>query len=190
MDYKRLFETSLLLLRHPARAWWIVLHKGERSAMLGEFLYPLIMLCGTSLFVGRILSNGFGWDSVYTGLISAAVRSFSLLFAYYASAYATAFLSAKFTDRETPREVTDMLAGYSMVVLLLLEICLGLFPEVLVLAFIAQLYTLKVVWDGAAVLMRIDEEHRLGYTMALTIVILMMPVIINKLMGYLSVLLG
>jgi hypothetical protein len=82
-----------------------------------------------------------------------------------------------------------MFTGYSMVVLLCLDICLGLFPEFRILAFIAQFYTLKIVWDGAAVLMKIGEERRLAYTMVVAVILMLMPFVINKIMGSLSLLL-
>jgi hypothetical protein len=190
MDYKKLFATSLELIAHPARAWLHVMHKGTKREMLGEFLYPLVMLCGTALFLGRIFNNGLGWDSFYTSMISAALCTFSLIIAYNVSAYAVAFFSAKYTDREFTRETTDVFTGYSMVVLMGLDICLGLFPEFRILAFIAQFYTLKIVWDGAAVLLKINEERRLIYTMVVSVILIAMPFIVNKIIGTLSLLIS
>lgn len=186
MDYKKLFATSLELIAHPARAWLHVLHKGTKREMLSEFLYPLAVLCGTALFLGRIFNNGFGWNSLYTSIISAALCFFSLLIAYNISVYAVAFFSRKYTGQETPRDTIEMLTGYSMVVLLCLDICLGLFPDFRILAFIAQFYTLKIVWDGAAVLIKINEERRLIYTMVVAMILLIMPFVVNKIIGMLS----
>ena len=188
MDYKKLFATSLSFITNPAQAWLYVSRKGTRREMLGEFLYPLVILCGTALFLGRIFNNGLGWDSFYTSMISATLRSFSLLIAYNVSVYAVAFFSAKYAGREFLRDTVEMFTGYSMVVLLCLDICLGLFPEFSILAFIAQFYTLKVVWDGAAVMMKIGEERRLAYTMAVAVILMLMPFVVNKIMGTLSLL--
>ena len=190
MDYKKLFATVLNIIAHPARAWWYVSHKGTKREMLVEFFYPLVVLCGTALFLGRIFSNGLGWDSLYTSTISAALRSFSLLIAYNISVYAIAFFSAKYTGKELSRETAEMFTGYSMVVLLCLDICLGLFPEFRILAFIAQFYTLKIVWDGAAVLIKITEERRLAYAMIVAIILIIMPFVVNKIIGALSLLIS
>lgn len=188
MDYKKLFATSLELIIHPARAWRHVSHKGTKREMLSEFLYPLVMLCGTALFLGRLFNNGWGWDSFYTSTISAALRSFSLLIAYNISAYAVAFFSTKYTGRELSRDTMEIFTGYSMVLLLGLDICLGLFPEFRILAFIVQFYTLKIVWDGAAVLIKINEERRLGYTMTVALILILMPFVVNKIIDSLSLL--
>ena len=186
MDYKKLFATTLELIAHPAKAWWHVSHKGTKHEMLGGFLYPLVMLCGTALFLGRIFSNGFSWESFYSGTINAALCSFSLVIAYKVSSYAVAFFSAKYAGNDISRDVIDIFTGYSMVVVLCLNICLGLFPEFRILALIAQFYTLKIVWDGAAILMKIGEERRLPYTMVVSVILILMPVAISKLMGLFS----
>lgn len=188
-NYKRLFNNVMQLLGHPARTWLHVFHRGSKGVMLGEFLYPLIMLCGTAFFVGRIFSNGIGWESIYSGIINAALRSLSLLFTYYILTYVLSFFTTKYTSNEYPRDLIDVFTGYSMVVILGLDICLGLFPEMRILAFIAQFYTLKIVWDGAAVLLKIDEERRLGYTMVVSVFIIIMPAVIGKIVGMLSIVL-
>ena len=189
MDYKKLFRIVVRFLAHPAKAWMRTSHKGSKNAMLGEFFYPFIMLCGAALFLGRIFTNGLGWDSIYTGMISAALRSLSLLFAYYLSVYAVSFFTDKYTSSEYPRDQLALFTGYSMVVVLGLDVCLGLFPEVRVLAFIAQFYTLKIVWDGAAVLMKIPEDRRLAYTMVVALIVMAMPAAVGKLMSFLSIVL-
>ena len=99
-----------------------------------------------------------------------------------------AFHREKYIDKECMRETIEIFTGYSMVVLLCLDICLGLFPEFRILAFITQFYTLKIVWDGAAVMMKINEERRLIYTMVVAIILIAMPFVVNKIMGALSLL--
>ncbi|MBE6303972.1 MAG: YIP1 family protein [Bacteroidales bacterium] len=190
MDYKKLFATVQELIAHPAKAWLQVLHKGTKREMLGEFLYPLAILCGTALFLGRVFNNGLGWDSFYTSTISAALCTFSLLIAYKISAYAIAFFTKKYTSKDFRRETIEVFTGYSMVVVLCLNLCLGLFPEFRILAFIAQFYTLKIVWDGAAVLIKINEERRLIYTMVVSLILIVMPFVVNKIMGALSLLIS
>ena len=53
MDYKKVLKTVLFLLKHPAMAWRVVSHDENVNAMLANFLYPLVMLCGTSMFLGH-----------------------------------------------------------------------------------------------------------------------------------------
>ena len=187
MDYKKVYKTAVELLVHPARAWWHIMHRVSKEGMMGDFLYPMVMLCGTALFLGRILSNGLGWTSLYSSLVDASLRSISLLFAYYALSFLVALFTDRYIGREADRELTDVFTGYSMVVVLVLEICMGLFPEFGILAFIAQFYTLKVVWDGAVVLIKVSEERRFVYTMVVSILLMVVPVVVCRLIGMLSI---
>ena len=189
MDYKKVFKTVLYLLKHPAMAWRVVSHGENLNAMRGHFLYPLVRLCGPARVVGRIITNGIGWNTLYVSLISAALCSMSMLIAYYVSSMLLRFFTVKYTGTDYQRDTINLFTGYSMVVVLVLNICLGLFPELSLLAFIAQFYTLKVVWDGAAVLIKINEERRLLYVVIVSVVIMAMPFVISKLMGLLSVVL-
>lgn len=190
MDYKRVFDTSVLLVTQPARAWRLIHHKGTKNGMLGGFFYPMIILCGTASFFGRFSSNGISFDSFYAALISATVRSLALLFAYYISSYCISFFSKKYMQTKYERDFTDIFTGYSTVVVVVLGICLGFFPEFWIMAFIAQFYTLKIVWDGAAVFMKVPEERRFAYTMIVSLIIMFMPVITDRIMSFLSVLLN
>ena len=50
--------------------------------------------------------------------------------------------------------------------------------------------SLKIVWDGAAVLIKINEERRLIYTMVVSLILIVMPFVVNKIMGALSLLIS
>jgi hypothetical protein len=190
MDYKKVFGSVMFLLKHPAMAWRLVSHEDSVNAMFGNYLYPLVMLCGTSVLLGRIFTNGIGWDTLYASLINAALCSVSMLVAYYALSFLLHIFTVKYTGVEYQRETVNLFTGYSMVVVLVLNICLGLFPDLRLLAFIAQFYTLKIVWDGASVLMKINEERRLLYVVIVSVAVMAMPFLIGRLLGFLSVVLN
>ena len=91
---------------------------------------------------------------------------------------------------EYDRQHTDNLTAYSMVVIFLLEILLALFPNFRIIGWILQFYTVKIVWDGAAVLMRVPEERRFTYTMAVSLLVMVIPFLMGTLMSGLSTNLG
>ena len=70
---------------------------------------------------------------------------------------------------------------------MLLEICLGLFPNFRIIGWILQFYTVKIVWDGAAVLMRVPEERRLSYSILVSLLVIFVPVAVGVVMSMLSV---
>lgn len=190
MDFKKMIDVVVQLLTQPAKAWWSISHKGSRSAMLNGYLYPLIMLCCLSSFLGTLFKNELGFESFYYAMVRMGVLFATLFFTYHLSAYFIARISTAFMKAEYDRKLTDLLTGYSMVVVLLLDMCLELFPNFRIIGWILQFYTVKIVWDGAAVLMRIPEDRRLAYTMAVSLLVIVVPIALGFVMSELSTNLG
>lgn len=190
MDIKKLSDMVLMLLSMPAKAWRVISRIEGRSAVLNEFLYPMIMLCCLSTLLGTFIVHDLSIDSFYYAMVKAGVQFATLFFAYHLLAFFVAKISTTYMKAEYDRQHTDSLTAYSMVVVLLLEILLALFPNFRIIGWILQFYTVKIVWDGAAVLMRVPEERRLTYTMAVSVLIIIMPVILGALMSGLYTNLG
>ena len=109
---------------------------------------------------------------------------------YHLLAFFVAKISTAYMKAEYDRLHTDQLTAYSMVVVLLLEILLALFPNFRIIGWILQFYTIKIVWDGAAVLMRIPEERRFTYTIAVSVLVIVVPFVMGAVMSGLSTNLG
>lgn len=186
MDFKQMIATVSKLITSPAIAWKAISHSESKAAMLNTYLYPLIMLCCMSAFLGNIFNHEFGFESFYYAMIKTGVLFATLFFTYHLTAYLVAKISATLMRAEYDRQQTDLLAGYSMVVVLLLDLCLGLFPNFRIIGWILQFYTVKIVWDGAAVLMRIPEERRLSFTMLVSLIVILAPIAIGTVMSKLS----
>lgn len=184
---KQLLGNVILLVTQPAKAWKFVSRMGNRSAMFREFLYPLIILSCLATFLGMIFGTGLAGESIYPALVRMAVLFLTFFCTYHLSAFLVAHLSTHYMNMDTNRDKTDLLTGYSMVVVLLLDLCLGVFPNFRIIGWIAQFYTVKIVWDGAAVLLRIPEDRRLGYTMIVSLMIIFIPIILGWGMSLLSV---
>lgn len=187
MKMKQLLRNVGLLITQPAMTWKFVSRMGNRNAMMREFLYPMIMLACIATFLGKMFDSGFSVESIYPTIMRVVEVFFTLFCTYHLSAFLVAKLSVKYIDNDVNRTKTDVFSGYSMVVVMLLDICLGLFPSSMIIAWIAQFYTVKIVWDGAAVLLRIPEEKRLGYTMLVSLFIIIIPVILGKVFSLLLV---
>lgn len=190
MDYKRLMKTVIVLLSQPAKAWRAISLGEGKAPMFNDYLYPLIMLCSLSTFLGTLFTHDLGFDSFYFATIKMGVQFATLFFAYHLLSFIVAKISVKYINEECNRLHTDKLTAYSMVVILLLEILLALFPNFRIIGWILQFYTVKIVWDGAAVLMRIPEERRFTYTMAVSLCVLFVPFAMGALMSALSTNLG
>ncbi len=184
--FKRLLNTNIRLLTQPAKSWLHISRSMDRATMFNTFLYPMIALCCLATFIGGVLGSASGFESLYPVLVHMGVQFFAFFFSYHIIAISVSKITTKMFKTEYDRQVTDCLVGYSMVVVLLLDACLGLFPNFRIIGWIAQFYTVKIVWDGATVLMRIKEENRLGYTMLVSILIIFTPVVMDKVMSVLT----
>lgn len=190
MNLKKLAATVLMLISQPAKAWRIISHSASRAPMLNEYLYPFIMLCCLSTLLGTLFTHELGMESFYFATVKMGVQFATLFFAYHILAFFVAKISVTYMKTEYDRLHTDQLTAYSMVVVLLLEILLALFPNFRIIGWMLQFYTVKVVWDGAAILMRIPEERRLTFTMAVSVLVMAVPFIMGALMSGLSTNLG
>lgn len=184
--FKRLFGSTAQMLLHPAKAWDGIKDTATAGNMFSEFLYPMIMLCGTAKIIGCILSDGIGFDTLYGSLADAAMYTFSLLIAFYIAVPAIRFIAEKVLKTTIGQGAAYILTGYSMTAILALEICSGIFPAIRPLAFIAQLYTLRIVWDAAITLFDAEKGQRIVYTIAASVTLIALPVIICKVSGMLS----
>lgn len=190
MNFKKLIDMVLMLVSQPAKAWRQISHSESRAPMFNEYLYPLIMICCLSTLLGTLFTHEWGTESFYFAAVKMGVQFATLFFAYHILAFFVAKISATYMKAEYDRMHTDQLAAYSMVVVLLLEILLALFPNFRIIGWLLQFYTIKVVWDGAAVLMRIPEERRFTFTIAVSALVILVPFVMGTIMSGLSTNLG
>ena len=57
MNYKELFNRVVSLISTPAKAWSEISIETDGKKVLGEFVYPMIGLCGLSVFIGTFIGN-------------------------------------------------------------------------------------------------------------------------------------
>lgn len=186
MDFKLLLHKTVRMVTHTAMAWKYIARNGTYKEMMNGFLLPLIAMACVVTLVGKIIGSGFESQSVYPAVIRMIDVSLTLYFSYIISVFVVSKIAPRFTVMpDVADDRTKLFVGYSMVVILVLEICLGLFPNFRIIGWIAQFYTVKIVWDGATIMLRIPEERRLGFTMAVSIIIIFLPMILHRIVSLL-----
>lgn len=190
MNFKKLLNTNLLLITQPAKSWKTISQTIDREKMFNTYLYPMIAFCCLATFLGTIFGNGVNPESLYPAIVGMGVQFFTLFVSYHLIAFLTAKLTKIYTKAEYDKATTDSLTCYSMSIMFLLSICFGLFPNFRIIFWIMQFYTVKIVWDGAAVLMRIHEDNRLAYTIIISIFIIFIPAIMDRTISVLTENLG
>lgn len=129
-----------------------------------------------------------GRDSLQPALIQACSTCVALFCAFFASAYLVDLLTQKYLQRDACVLRSRQLVGYSMVVLFVLDIVVGLLPEFIILKWLLQFYTVKVVWDGVRLLVKVEDNKMLSYTLMVSAIILFVPVLIQWLFDLMSTL--
>ena len=86
--------------------------------------------------------------------------------------------------------LAQQFAGYALVVTFLLHIVTGLLPDFSIIGWLLQFYIVYVVWEGARVVMLVEEKNRLRYTIFSSILLILCPeviqVVFNKLTAILN----
>ncbi|GAE16256.1 hypothetical protein JCM6292_2658 [Bacteroides pyogenes JCM 6292] len=86
--------------------------------------------------------------------------------------------------------LTQQFAGYSLVVLFLLQIITGLLPSFRIIAWLLQFYIVYVVWEGAPIVMKVKENDRLKYTLLSSALLILCPAAIEFVFNKLTTLLN
>ena len=72
------------LISSPAKAWEEISMEEDRRKVYMAFVYPMIGLCGLSVFIGSLLTNGWGGPQSFqiamTNCCAVAVALFGAIF--------------------------------------------------------------------------------------------------------------
>ena len=117
MNYKDLFNRVVLLISSPAKAWTEINTEEDRRKVLGTFVYPMIGLCGLSVFIGTFIGNTAGVSAFQIAMTRCCAIFVSLFGGYFLAAYAVNQLGKKLLNRGEQYELNQQFVGYAMVVL-------------------------------------------------------------------------
>lgn len=189
MNYKELFNRVVLLISAPAKAWIEIKNEKDRRQLLVTFVYPLIGLCGLSVFIGTFIGNTAGVEAFQIAMTRCCAVFVSLFGGVFLAAYIIDLLGKKWFDRTDPPELSQQFVGYGMVVTFVLDIISGLF-SISILRWILQFYTVFVVYEGARVLMEVKERDLTRYSLIASVVMILSPEIIAIVFNKLSIMLN
>ena len=167
------------LISSPAKAWEEISMEEDRRKVFMAFVYPMIGLCGLSVFIGSLLTNGWG--------CAVAVALFG---GYFLAAYAINEMGIKMFGMHANMPLVQQFAGYALVVPFLLQIVTGLLPDFRIIAWLLQFYIVYVVWEGAPIMMKVEEKQRLKYTLLSSVLLILCPTVIQFVFNKLTAILN
>jgi len=180
LNYKELFNRALLLISSPARAWEEIRLEEDRRKVFTAFVYPMIGLCGLSVFIGSLLLKGWsGPESFQYAMTQCCAVAVSLFAGYFLAASLINELRVRLLNQESDVLLCRQFAGYALVVSFLLQIIIGVLPDFRIIAVLLKFYMVYVVWEGSAVLMQVADKKRLSFTLLASLLLLVCPSLIE-----------
>lgn len=190
MDYKALFKIAILLISSPAKAWEEI-RLQDRHDVFTAFVYPMIGLCGVAVFIGSLVTNGWGGpQSFQIAMTKCCAVAVALFGGYFLAAYAINRMRVRLFGTDSDILLTQQFAGYALVVTFLLNIVIGLLPDFWLISLLLQFYIVYVVWEGARVLMEVKEKSRLRFTIFSSTLLILCPAIIQFVFNKLTAILN
>lgn len=191
MNYKELFRIAMLLISSPATAWEEIRMEEDRRKVFTEFVYPMIGLCGLFVLIGSLVVNGWGGpQSFQIAMTQCCAVAVALFGGYFLAAYAINELRVKMFGMPSDTPLTQQFAGYALAVSFLLQMLTGLLPDFKVIAWLFQFYIVYVVWEGATILMQVEDKHRLRFTLLVSVLLIVCPAAIQFVFNKLTTILN
>jgi len=189
LNYKGLFDRVLLLLSSPAKAWADIVCEDDRKKVMSEFVYPMIGLCGLSVFIGTFIGNTAGTSAFQVAMTRCCATFVSLFGGFFLASYLTNLWGKNSLGRDDEKELNQQFVGYAMVVTFVLNIISGLFT-ISLLHWIFQFYTIFVVYEGARTLMGVDRKDLTRYSLIASVIVIVCPSLIATVFDKLSLILN
>lgn len=181
--YKEIIKLVILIISQPAKAWEMLsLKEDKEEDFLSRFIYPLIGMVTLAAFLGVLFTRKeFDVELALKSSIKTLVSSFG---GFYLAAYLLNELWVSMFKRVKDMKRWQCFVGYSSSLVYALTIILMLLPEFFFLR-IFILYTVYIVWEGAASYMGVEENVKLKFVGIVSAVILLAPIVIDFLLSML-----
>lgn len=181
----------MLLISSPAKAWEEIRLEEDRRKVFTVFVYPMIGFCGLSVLIGSLVTNGWGGpQSFQIAMTQCCAVAVALFGGYFLAAYAINELRVKIFGMPNDIPLTQQFAGYAMVVYLLIQMINGILPDFRMIGWLLQFYTVFVVWEGADILMKVEEKKRLRFTLLSSALLIVCPALIQVVFNKLTMILN
>ena len=155
------------------------------------FVYPMIGLCGLSVFLGSLLTKGWGEPEHFQyAMTRCCAMAVSLFGGFFLAAYLINGMRVRLLEQESDVTLCQQFAGYSLVLIFLQQIVVGLLPSFYIIALLLTFYTVYIVWEGADRLVQVAEKKRLQFTLLSSALLMVCPLFIDWLFNKLTLLLN
>lgn len=179
--YKEIYEEIKQIIFYPAKAWKEIEKNGFEKNVQKNYIYPLIVATTIAVILGQIWITSFDIQMIIK-------VGFITFISYFISFFASIFLLGKFIEKKYEREIDlkkiKIFVAYSSTLMLVMNMIVGLIPVDMFFLKVFNIYTAYIVLQGAYIL-DIKEEEQNTFVLVTTIIILLCPYIVEKLLTFL-----
>ena len=155
------------------------------------FVYPMIGLCGLSVFIGALMTMGWGGpESFQYAMTRCCAVAVALFGGYFLAAYLINEVLVRYFKMSARLPEVQQFAGYAMVVIFLLRIVIGILPDFQIIALLLQFYTVYIIWEGCVKVLDIRMKDRLSFTLIASILLIACPTLVEWMFNELTVVLN
>ncbi|MDR3340124.1 MAG: YIP1 family protein [Candidatus Symbiothrix sp.] len=186
--YKRLFILLFNLISHPAQSWK---EQAEEQDINNEnfyksYLYPVVGTIALLSFLGNLWA-GMAPDLAVKNIIEQALKTvLREALAYFAGFYLVSYLLSlilsKYFACKPGKYICERFTGYASAVVYAVAMASALFPFLLFIRYLLMLFAAYTVWQGAIHYLRIKEEYLTKFTIFASILIVLSPLLIQRLL--------
>ncbi len=178
---KNIFETVILLITQPAKAWTIISKRNEtHQEYLSRFVYPLIALTTISAFLGKFHEHSE--NAMPFALKEATTVLTSLLGGFYIASFALKqIVNHWFPTIKGDIKFFQRYVGYASSITFIIISVLELIPDFFFVK-IAELYIIYIIWESIGSFVQLDEKKRITFTATVSALILLSPFFVEKIL--------
>lgn len=179
---KNIFITIVRLITAPQDAWRDLSNEIDKQKNFQDkYLYPIVGIVALTSFIGGLWFTRDG--NLQIALKNAIVSAVTVFAGYYIASFILNEIAPRFGLLKN-QEHFQRFVGYSSALLYALYIVLPLLFDFFVLWFFA-FYTAYIVYVGAQIYIETKEEKRTNFTITATILVLLIPMLINSILTFL-----
>jgi len=162
-------------------ATWESIAGQEGKPAFKTYVRPWVILCVVISFV----FDAFYSDSkpFTTGFLSAVITAVSMFGAYFLTRYFVLSFVRKNWETDHAESKIETLVAYSFTVFFAIKLVVIVIPSLFFLQ-ILNIYTAYLVWEGARILLNVDEDNRGKIMLITSLSVIFIPGIISRVIHF------
>ena len=182
IDMKRIRKNIIIQsweLFVTAAATWdnIASEKVSKNELRKYYVFPWITVCVLVVF---ILESVYATEKgLEKGLLNAIITAVSFLGSYFLSNKVCFWYLRKQHLKQFTEIECEKIVSYSFTTIFALKVFTTALPSLFFLQ-ILSVYTAFLVWEGCRAVLKLTEEERGNIVLVFTVLIILLPVLINK----------